>query len=211
MDLQFEVVGAHAEAYAAEPTLVLRLKITETTDTPVHAVALKCQIRIEPQRRKYDAAEEERLVELFGETPQWGDSLKPFLWTHTSTMVAAFTGETVVDLPVACTYDFEVAAAKFLHSLDGGDIPLVLCFSGTTFGRGDRGFTMSPVAWSADTDYRLPAQVWRDTMDLYFPNAGWVKVSRETLDALTQYKAARTLKSWDHTFEHLLKEAGADS
>jgi hypothetical protein len=53
--------------------------------------------------------------------------------------------------------------------------------------------------------------VWRDTMDLYFPNAGWVKVSRETLDALTQYKAARALKSWDHTFELLLKEAGEES
>jgi hypothetical protein len=126
-------------------------------------------------------------------------------------MVTAFSGETVVDLPVSCTYDFEVAAAKFLHSLDGDDIPLVLCFSGTTFGKGDAGFTMTPITWNADTSYRLPVQVWRDTMDLYFPNAGWVKVSRETLDALTRFKAARALKSWDHTFAHLLKEAGEDT
>jgi hypothetical protein len=210
MELAFEVVGAHAEAYAAEPTLALQLRITETTGTPVHAVALKCQIRIEPQRRKYQAAEEARLIEVFGETPQWGDSLRPFLWTHVSTTVTAFTGETVIDLPITCTYDFEIAASKYLHSLDGDDIPLVLLFSGTTFGKGDVGFTIAPVAWHADTTFRLPVQVWRDTMDLYFPNSGWMRVSRDTLDALTRFKAKHTLTTWDLTIERLLKEAGED-
>ena len=35
-------------------------------------------------------------------------TLKPFLWTHAVAMVPGFTGSTEVDLPVACTYDFEV-------------------------------------------------------------------------------------------------------
>ena len=210
MELAFAVVGAHAEAYAAEPTLVLRLKITETTGTPVHAVALKCQIRIEPQRRKYQPAEEARLIEVFGETPQWGDSLRPFLWTHVATTVTSFTGETVIDLPITCTYDFEIAASKYLHSLDDDDIPLVLLFSGTIFGKGDVGFTVAPVAWHADTTFRLPVQVWRDTMNLYFPNSGWMRLSRDTLDALTRFKAKHALTTWDHTMERLLKEAGED-
>ena len=204
MNLLFEVVGAHAEAYAAEPTLVLRLKITETTGTPVHAVALKCQIRIEPQRRKYQPAEEARLIEVFGETPQWGDSLRPFLWTHVATTVTSFTGETVVDLPITCTYDFEIAATKYLHSLDDDDIPLVLLFSGTTFGKGDVGFTMAPVAWHADTTFRLPVQVWRNTMDLYFPNSGWIRLDRETIAALARHRSSRGLTSWEQTIADLL-------
>ena len=37
----------------------------------------------------------------------------------------ASPASTEVDLPVTCTYDFEVAAAKYLHALDDGEIPLV--------------------------------------------------------------------------------------
>jgi hypothetical protein len=167
-------------------------------------------VRIEPQRRRYQPLEEERLVELFGETPQWSSSLRPFLWTHVSTVVASFTGSTVIDLPLTCTYDFEVAASKYLHSLDGGVVPLALCFSGTAFRAGAQGFTASPVAWDRDASFAMPVAVWRDTMDLYFPNGGWMRVSRETLDALTRFKSSRALPTWDHTIEQLLKEAGED-
>ena len=93
--LTFEVVDALVEPYAAQPTMALRLHVGETTGTPVHAVALRAQLKIEPQRRRYDAAEEGRLYELFGATPQWGDSLRPFLWTHLSAMVPGFAGETM--------------------------------------------------------------------------------------------------------------------
>ena len=84
-DLEFQVVDAAPEPYAAVPTIVLRLRITERGGTPVHAIALRCQIRIEPQRRRYRSDETEALVELFGEPGQWGDSLRPFSWTHVST------------------------------------------------------------------------------------------------------------------------------
>jgi hypothetical protein len=210
IDLAFEVLGARAEPYAAEPTLMLQLRIVEADGRPVHAIALKCQIRIEPQRRRYEKAEEERLVEVFGETPRWGDSLRPFLWTHVSTVVGKFTGSVDVDLPVTCTYDFEIAASKYFHALDTGDIPLVLCFSGTAFAASSEGFSAVPVSWNRDASFPLPVQVWRDTMDLYFPNGGWVRLSRPTLDALTRFKAARALPTWDHTVEQLLKEAGEE-
>jgi hypothetical protein len=116
----------------------------------------------------------------------------------------------VIDLPIQCTYDFEIAGTKYLHALDDGDIPLVLLFSGTAFTRGDAGFNAAPVAWHEEASFRLPVRVWRDVMDLYFPNSGWVRVSRETLDALTRFKASRALPTWDHAFEQLLKEAGED-
>ena len=208
-ELTIEVIDARAEPYAAVPTLLLRLAITEPSGDPVHAIALRTQIQIEPQRRRYTKDEEARLLELFGEQPQWGESLRPFLWTHASTMLTGFTGRTEVDLPVACSYDFEVAAAKYLHSLSDGEIPLALLFSGTVFARRDGVVSVQPVAWHVEANYRLPVKVWRDLMDLYFPNSGWIRLRRETIDALTRYKAQRAIPSWEDTFELLLKEAGA--
>lgn len=208
--LSFEVVDARGEPYAATPTIMLRLRITEASGGAVHALALRCQVRIEPQRRAYDAGEEERLYELFGETPRWGDSLRPFLWTHSSLTVPSFTGSTDVDLPLACTYDFEVAGAKYLHSLGQGEVPLLLLFSGTAFTRSAAGVTAEPVSWKEEASYRLPVAVWRQTMDWYFPNSGWLRVSRDTLDSLTRFKGARALPTWDLALEQLLKEAGEE-
>ena len=208
--LAFEVLGARPEPHAAIPTLVLRLRIAETTGGTVHAVALRCQIRIEPQRRRYDAGAQERLYELFGDTPQWGDSLRPFLWTHVGTTIGSFTGSTEVDLPIECSYDLEVAGAKYLHALGDGEIPLLLLFSGTVFAKRDTGFAAEPVAWDTDASFRLPVAVWREVMDQHFPNSGWLRVSRDTLDALQRYKAAHALPTWEQALERLLKDAGAD-
>ena len=85
---------------------------------------------IEPQRRRYEPAEQARLVELFGEAPRWGDTLRPFLWTHVGITVTGFEATTEVDLPITCTYDFEVAAAKYLHGLDDGEIPILAAVLG---------------------------------------------------------------------------------
>jgi Family of unknown function (DUF6084) len=210
--LAFEVTGSRAEPHAAVPTIVLRVAVREGAGASVHALALRVQVRIEPQRRRYRPEEEERLYELFGETPRWGDSLRPFLWTHVALTVPGFTGATEFDLPIQCTYDFEVAAAKYLHALDGGDIPLILLFSGTVFTRGDgaAGFAAEPVPWHLEAPYRMPATLWRQVMDLYFPNSGWLRVDRDTLDALQRFKASRALPTWDQAFEFLLKHAGEE-
>jgi hypothetical protein len=207
VSLVFDVVDARPEPHAAVPTLMLRLRIAETTGATVHALALRTQIRIEPQRRHYNADEEVRLYELFGDTPRWGDSLRPFLWTHVSTMVTGFSGSTEIDLPVECTYDFEVAAAKYLHALDGGDIPLLLLFGGSVFTKGRLGFAPEPVAWNCDASFPLPVATWRAVMDLYYPNSGWLRLGRDTLDALQQFKATQGLPTWDQALERLLKYA----
>jgi hypothetical protein len=206
-DLRFEVLDAHTEPHAAVPTIAFSVRIEASDGQRVHAAALRCQIRIEPQRRRYSEQEEERLYELFGETPQWGNSLRPFAWTHVSTTLPGFDGATEFDLPVECTYDFEVAAAKYLHALGDGEIPLLLLFSGTVFTQGTTGFAAVPLSWSSEASYRLPVTVWRATMDAYYPGSAFIRLGRDTLDDLQSFKARRGLPTWDQAFTQLLKEA----
>ncbi len=128
--LDFEVLGARAQPYAAVPTILFKIRITETSGYYVHAVALRAQIMIEPQRRSYNSEDHDRLYELFDDPKRWGTTLKPFLWTHTGIVVPRFDGTIEVDLPMTCTYDFEVAGNKYLHSLRDGEVPLQFLFAG---------------------------------------------------------------------------------
>jgi hypothetical protein len=210
-DLDITCVDVRPDLYAAVPTLVFRLRLTEATGVRVHAIALRCQIRIEPARRRYDAGEAERLLELFGETPQWADSLKPMQFASTGVMVPSFTGGTEVDVPVPCTYDFEVASAKYFHGLRGGEIPMLLLFSGTAFRRTDDGrFEVEQVPWSLESRYRVPVAVWRELMDRFFPASGWIRLRGGTIDALQRYKARNAFPTWEDAFAALLKQAGED-
>jgi len=202
--LAISVLDVAPERYAVAPNLMVKLRIEESTGQPIHAIALRCQVRIEPQRRAYTGPERAGLVELFGLPEQWSKTLTPFLWTHASTTVRGFSGSIDVDLPVTCTYDFEVAAAKYLHTLRDGEIPLVFLFTGTVFTRGITGFGVEQISWDLEATHRMPVKVWHDLMDLYFPGSGWIRVDRDTLDALMQFKAARGLTSWEDAFSALL-------
>lgn len=207
-EIDFTVLDAKAQPYAAVPTLAFRLRLEEPSGAVVHSIALHCQIRIEPQRRRYCGEEEERLRELFGAAPQWGDTLNPFLWTHADMMVPAFVGDTEIDLNVPCTYDFEVAAAKYLHSLNEGEVPLLFLFNGSVFAKAAAGLRVTQLAWHKDAAYRLPVRVWRELMDLYFPNSGWLRLHRDALDQLLKFKARNALATWDQVMEVLLDAAG---
>lgn len=206
-ELVFECVDARPERYAAAPTIQFKLRVSETTGERVHAVVLRCQMRIQPQRRGYSDAEAELLSDLFGERSRWGDTLKPLQFTNVSLMVPEFQGTTELDMPVPCTYDFDVAASKYFHALDDGEVPLLMLFSGTVFLRGASGFSVEPVPWEKEASYRLPVRTWREVMDLYFPNSAWIRMRRETLDALQGFKSRMALPTWDDALEMLLKQA----
>ena len=210
-ELVFDCLDAQPERYAAAPSISFRLRIAETTGGDIHALALRCQIRIEPQRRRYSRAEELRLLDLFGETARWGDTLKPMQFANVSAMVPRFKGSTEIDLPVPFTYDFEVATSKYFHALEDGQIPLLLLFSGTVFSKGPAGLSVNQVPWHKEAEYRLPVRVWTELMDIYFPNSGWIRMRRDTLDALQDFKARRALPTWDQAFATLLTEAGAQA
>jgi hypothetical protein len=206
-ELSFTVVDVVPEPYAAAPNLLARVRIEETTGERVHALALRAQIRIEPQRRRYDDTEERALLDLFGDRTRFAQTLKPFPWLHTSTVAQGFTGSTDVDLVLPCTYDFEVAGAKYLHALRDGEIPLLFLFSGTVFTRGATGFSVTQVPWDCEAPFRMPVGVWRDLMEEHFPGSEWVRMHRDTVDALAHFRHVRGLTSWDAAVSALLAEA----
>jgi hypothetical protein len=208
-DVSFQVDRAEPLPFAAAPLLVFKLRVTEAERMPVHAVALRCQIRIEPTQRGYDGQAQERLRDLFGEPARWGQTLRSMLWTHTSIMVPPFTGSTVVDLPVPCTYDFNVATAKYFDALDGGAVPLCLLFSGTIFYEAeDAGLQVSQIPWEKETTFGLPVRVWKDMMDLYYPNSAWLCLRKDVFDRLHQYKRGHGLPTWEQALERLLAAEG---
>ena len=207
-ELGFAVEGIEPWTFAAVPTLRFRLRIESLGGQPIRSLALATQIRIAVTRRQYDTAAQERLVELFGDRSRWGQTLRSLLWTHTTLVVQAFTGSTVVEMPVPCTYDFDVVAAKYLHALADGDVPLDVLFSGTVFYADERGLLRTAlISWDKEAEARLPVRVWRETMDHYFPDTAWVRLRKESFDRLYAYKAAHTLPTWDAAVDALMRES----
>ena len=207
-ELRFTVSDIVPEPYAVTPNLLARLRIEETTSAVVHALALRCQVRVEPNRRRYDDLEEQGLLDLFGARERWADTMRSFAWLHTNATVPGFTDGTGIDLVLPCTYDVEVAGAKYLQALgDDGEVPLTFLFSGTVFTRGHSGFEVEQVPWHHEASYRLPVRVWRDLMNAHFPGQAWLRVDRDTLAALTRYRATHMHTGWDETVAALLAAA----
>jgi Family of unknown function (DUF6084) len=206
-NLEFTVLDIVPERYAAVPNLLVKLRIEETSGEQVHALALRAQVRIDAHRRPYTEAEAAGLLDLFGPRQRWADTLKPLLWMHATAMVQGFSGATEVDLVLPCSYDFEVAGAKYLQALGEGVVPIELLFSGTVFARGETGYTVTQIPWDREARAELPVHVWRSLMDGFFPNTGWLRLDRETLDALGRYKSVRGLTSWEAAVAALLADA----
>jgi hypothetical protein len=209
-DLSFTVDRAEPEPQAAAPLLIFKLRITETgagetEATSISAVALRCQVRIEPARRHYSPSEQGRLLDLFGEPARWGRTLRGLLWTQSSLVVPPFSGSTVVDLPVPCPYDFHVAATRYFDALQEGDIPLVLLFSGTIFYFGDGGYLqVGQIPREKEAGFRLPVRAWRDMMERSYPNGVWLCLPKDLFDRLSRYKSRRGLPTWEQALARLL-------
>jgi hypothetical protein len=203
----FTVLDVAAEPYAVVPQLTARLRIDETTGQVVHAIALRCQVRIEPQRRRYDDTEQDALLGLFGERGRWSETLRPFLWMQCSTTVQGFTGRTEADLALPCTYDLDVIGTRYLHAIDAGTVPLTMLFSGTVFTRGSTGFGVEQIPWECEARHQLPVRVWRQMIESYFPHTGWLRLDTGVLDALAGFRARHGLTSWEETVRTLLAAA----
>ncbi|GGN82982.1 DUF6084 family protein [Nocardia rhizosphaerihabitans] len=200
----FAVLGIAPEPYAVTPTLTARVGIAALGEEPVHAIALRAQVRIEPHRRGYTDEESAGLVDLFGPRERWRDTQRSFLWMHCATMVPGFHGGAQVDLPMPVTYDLEVSGSKYLHALREGTVPLIFLFSGTVFIRGSTGFAVQQIPWDREDKFAMPVSVWDDLMAAHFPNSGWLRLRRDTLDAIAAYKSSHGLLGFDDAVTRLL-------
>ncbi len=205
-DLSFEVEGAEVVPYAASPQLAFKLRIGNANAAePVQTIALRCQIQIETTRRHYDGREQEGLLDLFGTPERWAQTLRPMLWTHASIVVTPFESSTLVDLPVPCTFDFNVAATKYFAALEDGEVPLNLMFSGTVFYEtADGALQVEQISWDREARHRLPVRVWKEMMDSYYPNTAWLCLRRDVFDRLNAYKMRHGVPTWEQTLDKLL-------
>jgi hypothetical protein len=208
-DLDFEVESADVLPYAAVPTILFKLGVRNGVEgEEIDSISLRTQIRIAATQRRYEQTEQGKLRELFGEPHQWKDTLRSLLWTNTDTIVTRFAGGRVFEMPVTCTYDFDVVGTKYFAALEDGEIPLEFLFSGTVFYRKDGGaLQVARISWEKEAHFRLPVRVWREMMDHYFPNSAWLRLPKDTFDRLYAFRSRNALLTWDRTLESLLNTA----
>lgn len=209
LDLSFQVEGVEAVGAAVAPMLTFKLRVGNRDPAEqVHAILLRCQIQLEVTRRRYDDREQERLFDLFGPPPDWGRTLRRMLWTQVNVSVPGFAGNAVVDLPVPCTDDFNLAATKFFHALSGGQVPLRFLFSGTAFYAPEgRELQVAQIPWEKEAAFSMPVRVWQEMMGRHYPNSAWLCVRKEVLDRLSQYKRQSGFMTWEQALENLLASA----
>lgn len=203
--LDFSVEEAAPLERAAVPTIRFGVRLEAEGGEAIRSVLLHTQVQIAARRRAYEGASEERLFELFGAPESWGTNLRTLQWSRHTQVVPAFSGAASIDVIVPCTYDFEVAASRYLSALDGGDVPLELLFSGTVFYSGEGGqLQTAQIAWDREAEYRMPVSVWRETMDQYFPGTAWLRLRRDNFEKLQAYKSRGAFTSFDDAIESLL-------
>jgi len=209
-ELNFQISDASVVRHAAVPTLGLQLSISQSEPrVPIESVLLECQVRIEPTRRKYSPAEQSRLSDLFGEPARWGETLRSLLWTHVRAHLPPLVEGTTLELPIPCSFDFNVGATKYFSALESGELPLLILFSGTIFYTADEAVQISRISWEKECRYRLPVSVWREMMDLYYPNQAWLTLRRDIFDRLLDYKQRQSLPTFEQALDKLLAEVQA--
>jgi hypothetical protein len=208
-DLDFRIESVAPVPYAAAPTLSFKLRVTSTNrEEVIHSMVLRAQIHIEVTRRHYTAEEQARLSDLFGEPARWGQTLKTMLWTHVALNVPGFQGETTVEIPVPCTFDFNVASTKYFHGLSEGDLPLNFLFSGTVFYRGEQDeLQVAPISWEKEAKFRLPLKVWKQMIDEYYPNTAWLCLRRDAFERIYEYKVRNGIPTWEEVIERIFQNA----
>jgi hypothetical protein len=53
----------------------------------------------------------------------------------------------------------------------------------------------------------MPVTTWREMVEQHFPGCGWIRLPRDTMDALLAYRSRHALPSWAATVTALLEDA----
>ncbi len=208
-ELRFEIDHAEPVRHALAPMLALTVKPSnQPASEQIQSIMLQYQVWIEPAGRQYDHEAQALLHDLFGEPNRWSRTVRSLLWTRGTVLVPPFVGHGSVDLDVPCTYDMNVAVAKYFHALEEGTVPLRVMFNGTVFYLPEDGETgsiqVSQIPLETEAFYRLPARTWKDMMDQYYPSSRWLALANDTFDQLYQFKVRQGLATWERVVEQLL-------
>ena len=206
----FEITGAAHVAFAAAPTMLFSARVSDGSGLEIQSIALTAQVMIDPARRGYDAETKARLTELFGPPASWAPSTSGLAWARVTAAIPSFRGAAMFGLEVPCTYDLEVASAKYFYAVRDREVPLSFHFNGTVFYRSgpatsDR-LQVAPIAWSNTAQFRMPVQAWRAMIAEHYPGGGWIRVSETTLDALNARRAQGGFSDFDTCVSRLLEE-----
>ena len=205
-DLSFEIVSASATHDMITPSLTFDLRITNRfPEQAIRAVMLRCQIQIEVARRRYTAAEQDQLRDLFDEPSRWGNTLRPMTWATTSVNIPAFAGETTYPIVVPCTFDLNVATAKYFHGISGGEVPLSFLFSGSVFFEAAGGaLQIEPISWNKEARFRFSVQTWKSLIDQHYPNSVSLNLRRDVFDELYRFKIGAGLPTFEDAIQRML-------
>ncbi|NKZ08169.1 DUF6084 family protein [Actinomadura latina] len=207
-ELGLDLIGIEAGTSAAAPALNLRIRLRRLDGGPVQCVLLTAAVTIAAARRDYDDAERERLTGVFGTPDTWHRSLQGLPWARIGATVPTFRRETDVALSLPCGHDAHTEADRYLHALDGGDVPLDLAFDGTVFCPGEDGTSRTrQIPWHHEETGALPVQAWRDLVESSHGAARWLRLDDACFDRLAAYRARRAHSSFDDTVDELLRRA----
>ncbi|QBD82548.1 hypothetical protein EPA93_43890 [Ktedonosporobacter rubrisoli] len=212
-ELNFEVRGAEIAPFTATPTLIFKLHIANIalSQEPIYSILLRCQIQIAAPHRRYGPSAQARLLEVFGTPERWQTTLHPLLWTQVSLVVPQFSEQTLIDLPILCTYDLDVVSTKYFNALEEGNIPLTFLFSGTIFYENQEGnLQIQQIPWSQEASFSLLVTLWQEMIASYYPQSSWLRLRKDVLDQLQQYKAKHGFPSWEEALGHLLQASNEE-
>jgi Family of unknown function (DUF6084) len=203
---EFAVISAAHAAFAATPTMLFEATVTDPSGHEIQSIALTVAVMIDPARRGYDPETRARLAELFGPPASWAPATSGLTWARVAAAVPGFSGSTTFAIEVPCSYDLEVAAAKYFYAVQDGAVPLSFHFNGNVFFHGPQKLQVIPVPWSSTAQYRMPVSAWRAMITAHYPGGGWIRVSDETLAALNRRRADRGLATFDACVQELLDD-----
>jgi hypothetical protein len=190
------------------PTLGFELCVEDRSSRPIQMIALHCDIRIDRARRELSRVERARLADRL-EEPGSASSASQLAWARADVIVPGFTSSVTFTLQVPCTFDLELATARYLQALDGGNASLQFLFSGSVFYVDDaERLQLVPIARDREARFELPAPSWQQMMSRHHPDGTWVHVQPRTLERLRAARSAGGSWSDDAALIELLDAAG---
>jgi hypothetical protein len=69
---------------------------------------------------------------------------------------------------------------------------------------------VAQVPWNREANFRLPVPVWKEMMEMHFPNSTWLCLQRDAFEQLYQYKVRHGIPTWEQAISRALAASTAD-